>query len=38
VLFTVELNTLSANEIWADLNIILEVISSGIKGKSNKKL
>ncbi len=28
---TVELTTLSANEIWDDLNIILEIINSVIK-------
>jgi hypothetical protein len=35
---SVELATLRTNEIWINLNIILGVISSGIKSKTNKKL
>ena len=35
---SVELATLRTNEIWTNLNIILGVISSGIKSKTNKKL
>jgi hypothetical protein len=35
---SVELATLRTNEIWTNLNIILGVISSRIKSKTNKKL